>query len=420
VIKRPAAILTLLTALNLLNYLDRFLVMAVSPKIRESLSLSGVQTGWVTTAFMFGYFLTSPLFGWLGDRYPRKHLIMAGVAVWSAATVLSGHAESFGELIAWRVLVGVGEASYATLGPTIIDDVSTPENRSRSLSIFYVAIPVGSALGFIAGGYLQERFDWRWAFYIAGGPGLLLALIVLLIREPSRSASPSARTEGSYTELARSRAYVFTVAGYVAQTFALGGFTAWAASFLYYVHGLDLQTADASFGYITVATGLAGTALGGFLADRWPSVDRTLVYLRVCAWSSIVAAPLTLAALLMHSSTGFLVLLGVSELAIFVSVSPVNAAVLHSVRPGLRATAMATSIFFIHLLGDLISPPILGKISDAFADPHEAGKGAPGLQAGMYLLPLALAISGAAWLAGSRGRAVTPGGTPAVTPRDTA
>jgi MFS transporter, Spinster family, sphingosine-1-phosphate transporter len=415
VIKRPVAILALLTALNLLNYLDRFLVMAVSPKIREDLGLSGAQTGWVTTAFMFGYFLTSPLFGWLGDRYPRKHLIMTGVAVWSAATVLSGRAEGFAEMIAWRVLVGVGEASYATLGPTIIDDISTPAHRSRNLSIFYVAIPVGSALGYIVGGYLQDRFDWRRAFYIAGGPGLLLALVVLLIQEPARAAAADTPQEGSYAELARSRAYAFTVAGYVAQTFALGGFTAWAASFLYYVHNLDLKTADAYFGYITVATGLAGTALGGFLADRQPGADRTLVYLRVCAWSSIVAAPLALAALLMHGSTGFLVLLGASELAIFVSVSPVNAAVLHSVRPGLRATAMAVSIFFIHLLGDLVSPPILGKISDVRGDLHEAGKGAPGLQAGMYLLPLALAISGVAWLAGSRGRAasriVSPPGT---------
>ncbi len=406
-IRRPVAILALLTALNLLNYLDRFLVMAVSPRIREDLALSGARTGWVTTAFMFGYFLTSPIFGWLGDRYQRKRLIMVGVAVWSAATVLSGRAESFGEMIAWRVLVGVGEASYATLGPTIIDDISTPENRSRNLSIFYVAIPVGSALGFIVGGYLQQRFDWRHAFYIAGGPGLLLAMVVLLIQEPARALQAGAPAEGSCASSARSRSYVLTVAGYIAQTFALGGFTAWAASFLYYVHGLELDAADAFFGYITVATGLVGTALGGFLADRWPGADRTLVYLRVCAWSSIVAAPIALAALLMHSATGFLVLLGASELAIFVSVSPVNAAVLHSVRPALRATAMATSIFLIHLLGDLISPPILGQISDAWADPHQAGKGAPGLQTGMYLLPLALAISGAAWLAGSRKRAVT-------------
>ncbi len=157
-IQSRLAILAILTALNLVNYLDRFLVMAVSPRIQESLGLDDAQTGWVATAFMLGYFVTSPIFGYLGDRYPRKGLIAAGVAVWSLATVLSGLAPTYGAMIAARVAVGVGEASYATLSPTIIDDISTSSSKNRMLSIFYVAIPVGSALGFIVGGLLEHRF----------------------------------------------------------------------------------------------------------------------------------------------------------------------------------------------------------------------------------------------------------------------
>lgn len=413
-IQSRSAIVAILTALNLVNYLDRFLVMAVSPRIQESLKLDDAQIGWVTTAFMLGYFVTSPIFGWLGDRYPRKGLIAAGVLVWSAATVLSGLAPTYGTMVAARIAVGIGEASYATLSPTIIDDVTTPATKNRMLAIFYVAIPVGSALGFIVGGFLEHRYGWRSAFFIAGGPGVLLALVTLFLREPARVISPDdarERGQSAYAELARSPQYALTVLGYVAQTFALGGFTAWAAPYLYRKLCMELHEADSAFGAITVVTGLVGTAIGGVLADRWKGDDRAQVYLRVCGVTSLVAAPLALIALLMPSATGFLIALAACEIAVFMSVSPVNAAILQTVRPALRATAMAVSIFMIHLFGDLVSPPLIGKISDARGDPRAFCSGAPGLSTGMYLLPVALLLAGAAWMVGSRAKRITHPGT---------
>ena len=160
-----------------------------------------------------------------------------------------------------------------------------------------------------------------------------------------------------------------------------------------------------------MVTGLAGTALGGYLADRWPGADRVRAYLRVCAWSSAIAAPIALVALLMPRAVGFLVALGVCELAIFVSVAPVNAAILHSVRSGLRANAMAVSIFAIHLLGDLISPPLIGAVSDAHGDTNALCAGSPGLQIGMYLLPAALLLSALAWFRGAAAAPLTRPGT---------
>jgi MFS transporter, Spinster family, sphingosine-1-phosphate transporter len=404
VIRRPVLILALLTTLNLINYLDRFLVMAVGVRIQESLHLGDAQIGWVESAFMLGYFVTSPIFGWLGDRYPRKGLIAAGVAIWSVATIASGFSTSFAAMIATRVFVGIGEASYATLAPTIIDDIAEPRNRNRWLAIFYVAIPVGSALGFLLGGQLEEHFGWRSAFRIAGGPGLVLALITVLVAEPKgrpREESESAGSGlGAYLALARRPAYRATVAGYVAQTFALGGFTAWAAPFLYRKLCLELGVANFRFGLITVVTGLAGTALGGYLADRWPGQDRTSAGLRVCAWSSILGAPVALAAILVggpYQPVGFLVALGICELAIFTSVAPINAAVMSTVPRHLRARAMAASIFAMHLLGDLISPPVIGGLSDRFGDSRAFCSGARGLELGMYLLPAALALSAVMW-----------------------
>jgi MFS family permease len=404
VIRSRRAILALLTALNLVNYIDRFIVMAVSPKIQESLSLTDTQVGAVVSVFMFGYFLTSPLFGWLGDRYPRKGLIAAGVAIWSIATVCSGLAGSLVSMLLARAVVGVGEASYATLSPTIIDDISTKESKNRWLAIFYVAIPVGSALGFLLGGLLEHHFDWHIAFFVAGGPGVLLALLALLIEEPRRVAPRERAQKGAARELAKQPSYVYAVAGYVAQTFALGGFTAWAAPFLYRKLCLELHDADFVFGAITAVTGLVGTGVGGLVADRVRGEDRTRAALRVCAWSSAVAAPLALVALLMPTAVGFFIAMGVCELAIFASVSPTNAAVLLSAPAGLRASAMAISIFAIHLFGDLVSPPVIGLLSDAFGDSRDKCSGAPGLQMGMYLLPVALAISAALWWRGATRR----------------
>ena len=403
-IKSRPAILALLTALNLVNYIDRFLVMAVSERFGAEFGLSDKRRAAVVTAFMIGYMLTSPIFGSLGDRRARKGLIAAGVALWSIATVLSGFATGFTTMLLARVAVGVGEASYATLSPTIIDDLAPPEAKSRWLAIFYTATPVGAALGYILGGAL-DPLGWRVAFFICGAPGLLLAAVTLLIREPARAPAAPAReaptSAGVYLEMLRTPQYRYAVLGFVAQTFAMGGFTEWAAPYLSRKLDFDLARGNVVFGVITLATGLLGTVAGGWLADRVPGDDRARAALKVCAWSSAVAAPIAVLALLQPSSTGFLIALGLTELAVFSSVSPSNAAVLGSVPVTMRASAMAACIFSIHLLGDLLSPVAVGAVSDGLHDPQSRGTSAPGLQLGMYMLPAALALSAFCWARGA-------------------
>ncbi len=419
-IRSPRAILALLTLLNFINYLDRFLVSAVAPKIQESLQINDTRIGWITSAFMFGYFLTSPGFGWLGDRYKRKGLIAAGVAIWSLATAGSGLATSFGSMFAARVLVGIGEASYASLSPTIIDDIAPPEKKNRYLAIFYLATPVGSALGFVLGGFLQHRYGWRNAFFVAGGPGVLLALVTLLIREPDRKHVGAARAADTgdgaaaaaparvspYRVLARERLYVIAVGGYIAQTFALGGFTAWAPQYLERKLKMELHDADFWFGAVTVLTGFLGTGIGGYWADRMKG-DRVVNCIKICAISSVLATPFAAACLFMPTPPLFFVVMGLCELFLFLSVSPTNAAIMLSVPVAVRANAMAVSIFAIHLLGDLVSPPLIGRISD------RGGGGASGLQMGMYLLPAALAVSAIVWSRGARARPASATPAPA-------
>jgi MFS family permease len=407
VIRNRYAILGLLTLLNLVNYLDRFVVNAVAPKIQVALSLSNAQLGAVKGMFMVGYVLTSPIFGWLGDRKPRKVLIAAGVAAWSLATAASGLASTLALMLLARAMVGVGEASYATLSPTIIDDVAPPERKNRWLAVFFVATPIGAALGFLFGGWVDHHWGWRAAFFLAGGPGLVLALSALLLEEPARATTKEARaasTSAAWRELARNRLYVFAVAGYVAQTFALGGFANWAVEFLYRRLDMELANADLAFGGVTVVTGLAGTAIGGWLADKWPGEDRARAAVKVCAWSSILAAPVALAALFMPSAVAFIAALAATQLVIFTSVAPTNTAVLLSVPATQRATAMAVTILAIHVLGDILSPILIGASADAFHDSPLRGSGGTGLLVGMVSLPIALAVSGALWWVGARER----------------
>jgi len=414
VIKSPRAILALLTALNLLNYFDRFVVNAVGPKIQEHLGIASSELGLVTSIFMLGYFVTSPAFGWLGDRYPRKGLIAAGIALWSLATAASGLANLLSTLLIMRAVVGVGEASYATLAPTIIDDVAPAKSKNKWLGIFYVAIPVGSALGVVIGANLERHFGWRNAFFIAGGPGLVAALAALFVQEPTREAKTNQGASSVLADLAvlgKARTYVATVAGYTAQTFALGGFIAWAVLVLYRKHCLDLHIAGDAFGGVTILSGIVGTALGSVLSDRVPGEDRARACLKVCAASSLLGTPLAALALVWPTPIGFIALLGLCELVVFASIAPTNAAILKSAPPTLRASAMAVSIFSIHLLGDVISPPIVGAVSDAMRDGVGQCTKSTGLTLGMLALPVALGLSGIFWGLGARAPKVNPPST---------
>ena len=227
----PAWILFILTGLNLFNYLDRYVLSAVLTPLQKDLAINDEQAGRLVTAFMIGYFVTSPVFGWLGDRWSRKWLIAAGILVWSVGTVLTGFAATFAMMLAFRVLVGLGEASYATISPSLISDSYAPAKRNNALTIFYVAIPVGAALGTIMGGLIFKHWGWRHAFIWAGAPGLLLALVMLPFAELKRghvegktaetAKRPSVR---DILNLLRIPDYVLVVLGYTAYTFALGAF----------------------------------------------------------------------------------------------------------------------------------------------------------------------------------------------------
>ena len=389
----PFGTLFILTGLNLFNYFDRYVLSAVLPHVQQDLGINDAAAGWLATAFMIGYFVTSPLFGYLGDRSSRKWLIAAGIFIWSLGTVLTGFAGTFAILVGFRVLVGVGEASYATISPSYISDTFNREKRNNALTIFYVAIPVGAALGNILGGLIGEHWGWRHAFIWAGAPGLLLALLLLPFAEPERGAADGAGhldkpKPADVFKLFRVPEYLFVVGGYVAYTFALGAFQHWGPTFLNRVHGLPLARADSVLGVVLVVAGLVGTFAGGFAATAWHKRNRA-AYAWVIGLSVAAAVPMSFAAFLAASQTTSIVCLGSAIFLLFLSTGPVNTLILETVPANLRASAMAVSIFMIHLFGDMWSPVIVGRLSDHW---HS-------LQKAVLILPGALVVGAVLWLA---------------------
>src|ERR1019366_4179859 len=356
----PAWILFILTGLNLFNYLDRYVLSAVLTPLQKDLGINDGQAGRLVTAFMIGYFVTSPVFGWLGDRCSRKWLIAAGIFVWSVGTILTGFATTFAILVGFRVLVGLGEASYATISPSLISDSYAPVKRNNALTIFYAAIPVGAALGFFIGGPIAETWGWRHAFIWAGAPGLLLALVMLPFAELKRGQAEGKTAEAAknpsvrdVVNLFRIPEYLLVVLGYTAYTFALGAFGHWGPTFLQRAHGVAVDQAAEFFGAVLVAVPLA---FGAFLASS-------------TFWSmSFLAAAMFF---------------------LFLPTGPVNTLILETAPVNLRASAMAVSIFTIHLFGDMWSPEIVGRLPDSFRG---------NLPKAVLILPVALIVASALWL----------------------
>jgi MFS family permease len=401
----PTPLLAVLTGLNLFNYLDRYVLSAVRTPMAETFRLDYGDSGRMFTAFMLGYFLTAPLFGYLGDRGSRKALIVVGILVWSIGTVLTGLAQGFVDLLLFRAMVGVGEASYGSLSPALISDSWSPDRRNMALTVFYIAIPVGSAIGYIVGGQIEAHWGWRYAFFWAGAPGLLLALLLLPFQEPGRGESEG--TGKGTVERARiadvlrlfiNRDYNLVVWGYVAYTFALGAFAFWGPTFLEKVHGLPLALADNFFGVVLIVAGVVGSLLGGLLGTWWQK--RTPSGYALLLFSSVtLSVPISFCAILVADKTLSMVFLATSIFFLFFITGPVNTLILETVPVSVRSSAMAISIFMIHLFGDLYSPEAVGRLADRMGGD---------LRKAILILPGALIVAASLWaILSTRTRNVT-------------
>lgn len=392
VTRGPGFVLAILTFINLFNYIDRWVLAAVVEPIKHSLGLTDTELGLIGAGFIVVYSLTSPVFGRLGDRRARPPLIAIGVAIWSLATGIAGFARGFWSLFLARSTVGVGEAAYGTIAPALLADQFPLERRGRIMSVFFAAIPVGSALGYVLGGLADQYFGWRAAFWLVGFPGVALALLVLLIKDPPRGQhdvhAPRASghsMKAAYRDLFHNRPYILAVLGYAAYTFALGGLGFWMPAFLERARGMPRSDATVTFGAIVIVTGFVGTFAGGWLGDKLLSRTRQS-YLWVSGIATLLAAPLTLVGLMHRDKAIYLTAIVIAEILIFMCTGPINSAIVNAVSPLERATAVGLSVFVMHFLGDIPSPPLIGAISDSSS-----------LERGILVVPVAVLIAGAIW-----------------------
>jgi MFS family permease len=384
--------LALLCGLNLFNYLDRYVLAAVLGPMQHDLHLGDAEGGWSASAFMLGFFITAPFFGYLGDRHPRKYLMLAGVAVWSAATAATGLAQNFPELFAIRMVVGVGEAAFVTMGPSWISDLFAGVQRNTAITLFYVAIPFGSAIGFELGGWFADSGDWRAAFWWAGVPGVLLALSLLALREPRRGEADGQAEKLAPPQLSevlqlltRGR-YILLVGGYAAQTFSIGAFGVWGPTFLHRFHGMPVGRAATLFGVVLAGTGLTATLLGGWIGGRLRRRNAA-GYVWLMAASMILAVPVCFYAVTAAGTMAAMTALALSMFLLFLPTGPITTEMFEIVPAHLRASAVALCTFFIHLFGDLGSPAAVGHVSEYFQS----------LRAGVLVLPGVLVIGAVLW-----------------------
>jgi len=409
---QPRTALIVLTALNLLNYADRNVLFAVQPLVQDEFHLTNAQIGYLTSAFLGFYMVAAPFVGPLADRYSRKLIIVLGALFWSGLTLLTAVTHSYTELLIRHTLVGVGEATFVTIAPTFVSDLFAEKVRGRILGVFYLAIPVGSAAGYLLGGYLAPHYGWRFPFYIAAAPGFLLAVAVLFLKEPERGQFDSVKdaAEGDLLpngfggglvkavflrvflylkklwhlilSLFRNPAFLTSTLGMAAMTFSLGGVQVWMPKFLFSERGYTLEAANFAFGIIIVLDGIVAALAGGWLGDYLLPRMKSSYYL-VSAASMLLGVPVMIVALFAKGPV-MMPAIGVAAFFLLLNTAPLNAAVINSVGAHIRATALAVNIFIIHILGDVPSPTMMGWVADRRS-----------LQAAFILPIIAMGISSA-------------------------
>ena len=391
----PKTALALLTALNLLNYIDRNVLYAVQDMVKAEFHRSDAAFGFLTSVFFIFYMIAAPFMGPLSVKFSRKAVIIAGALVWSGATLLTAITKNFDELLIRHTLVGVGEASFVILSPTFVADMFPERMRGRVMGIFYLAIPVGSALGYLIGGVLGSKYGWRFPFYVGAAPGVLLAFLLLFIPEPrlgqfdppdqvdaskeevsqfeqnplqrfvGRLVHATVQLGRTLVKLLRNPAFLTATLGMSMMTFALGGLQVWMPTFLHRVHHYSLRDASILFGASVIGCGLTASIFGGWLSDWLLKRTKAAHYL-VSAVSLGLGIPAMCLALF---ADGKLMIAGMfaAEFLLLLNTGPLNAAVINSVGPHIRAMALALNIFIFHLLGDVPSASIIGWMSDHYS-----------------------------------------------------
>lgn len=418
-------VVALLFSISLFNYIDRWSVAGIlndlqAPPEKGGFGLTDTEGGLVTSVFIVTYMILSPIFGYFGDRVPRIPLIFCGIVGWSAAGLFASFSKFYWQFLMFRALVGVGEASYAVLAPTIIADLYSGTDRTRVLGMYSASVPLGSAMGYIYAGEVARILEWRWAFRFTPFIGILLACTLLcFVHEPARGdadgvavvpVDPDVKVPGRESGLAgflddaveiwRVKSFFWSTCGAVGMTFTAGALAQWATALLQRV---NCDSADAfceatitrTFGMVSIVGGVSGCLLGPFLASMYAKKDATgdAMVSGICL---LIATPFVFMAIYysptQYSLTWILIFIG--ETLVSVTWPLLTAIQLSVVPPSQRNTANGIALTVSHIFGDSVSPIAIGVLADKL---HANGKGlsrAVSLQQALYTCVTASFIGG--------------------------
>jgi MFS transporter, Spinster family, sphingosine-1-phosphate transporter len=361
-----ALIVALLLLASIFNFVDRTLIFILFPLIKAEMKLSELQLSLLgSTSFAIFYMALGLPFGRLSDRVPRTKLLAAGLLLWSAASFATGLMHDFYGLFFCRVLVGVGEATFAPCAASLVADMFAPTRRATINAAFFAGLPVGGGLALLIGGVLAPH-GWRTTFFICSAPGVLIALLIALQREPPRGANHTVALEAigpTLRKLVRMPGLLIMMLGYGTFIIAAQSLQVWMPSFFSQVHHLSLPQVGRLTGLINFFAGVPGVLGAGWLSDRLRRRGPG-GRMRFTALLSLAAAPLWIWMLNTRTLDVALVIYAVLTTISLGFLGPSSADVQDRVGPNQRGIAAALSIFCGNLLGSVIGPPIIGKLSD--------------------------------------------------------
>ncbi len=341
---------------------------SIIPILKKSYLLSDTQIGRLSTLFMIGYVAACPFFGFFGDRLKKKEaLLICAVLVWSTSNFLTGFATSYGQLAFYRTLVGIGQAGFSILAPSILADHFSREKQNSILSFFYTAIPLGSAFGFITGGYLSSFLTLNKVFIYSSLPCFIILIAYLLFGHHQFKSTHTESTGNialnDIPAIFKIKEYLFACLGYCAYNYALGTIAFWGPTLLLRKHHIDNENASIIFGTLLVVMGISGTLIGGAIANKFKK-HYSNAYTIICFSSMLLSVPFCLLALFQTNYDLALLNISLGMFFAFFITGPVNTLIMQSSPEELKTSAFAISVILIHILGDMWSAESIGRLLD--------------------------------------------------------
>jgi MFS family permease len=412
--------LFILFAINLLNFYDRQVLGALGEPIRKEFMLSDTALGMLGTVFTAMYAIVGLPLGSLADKWYRTRLIALGTVLWSVLTAATGMAQTYGQMFASRLGVGLGEATCAPAGQSLIGDLFPPSRRAFAMGVFMLGLPLGVFLAYWSAGWIATHFGWRAVFYVACIPGLIVAALALRIREPARGALDPGRVvtiagisgESSIGAILKLPTMWWIILSGIFHNFNMYAINSFNTPFLQRYHHLSLASASNASAIAVGAAGAIGLLAGGYLADLM-SAKRRNGRLLLAALCMAIAAPSIFFAINQPRGAiaAYVVLMALGTITMYVYYATVYAAIQEVIEPRLRGMAVAMYFCCMYLFGASLGPVGTGMLSDHFAHQAMLNAGATemseafkatGLHHAMYAIPIIAVAASLVLFAASR------------------